>query len=88
MTIASIVYLLCGVTSTACFVLLLRGYLRTRTRLLLFASLSFAVFAVNNILLYYDLVVIAEGPSLAMGRACLGLAGALILLYGMLWETA
>ena len=46
--IANTVYILCTLMSIACAVLLLRGYRRSRTRVLLIASLAFGAFAINN----------------------------------------
>jgi hypothetical protein len=85
---AEAVYILCAFTSTACAVLLVRGYLNnTRSKLLLWSSLCFVFFALNNILLYVDLVIFPEGPDLALLRSISGLAGIMILLYGLVWET-
>ncbi|HVU34678.1 MAG TPA: DUF5985 family protein [Opitutaceae bacterium] len=58
--IAELIYVLCAATSFACFVLLLRGYRRTRSRLLLWGSASFLAFTVANILLVIDRVVLPE----------------------------
>jgi len=44
----AIVYLLCAITSAAASVLLLRGYARTRARLLFWSGLCFAFFFINN----------------------------------------
>lgn len=41
--------------------LLLRGYRASRTRLLFWASLCFGFLAINNVVLYIDLVVIPAG---------------------------
>ena len=58
--LAIAVYLLCAATSLACAVLLLRGYLRTRARFLLWSSLCFACLAVNNLILFVDKVVLPD----------------------------
>ncbi len=89
---APIVYLLCGLMSVLCFLLLLRGYWQTRTLLLLRSSICFACFAVNNVLLYVDVVLTAGvdlslmGVSLPLWRTAISLGGVLVLLYGLLWE--
>ncbi len=91
---ASTVYLLCGLMSVVCFLLLLRGYWLTRTPLLLHSSICFACFAVNNVLLYVDLVLTAGfdlsffGVAIPVWRTAISLGGVLVLLYGMLWERA
>ncbi|AKT37457.1 DUF5985 family protein [Chondromyces crocatus] len=83
---AAAVYLLCALTSIACMVLLLRGYAKNRVRLLLWSGLGFAGFAVNNILLFVDLVLLPTRISLAMPRNAFALLGLLLLLYGLLWD--
>jgi hypothetical protein len=84
--VATVVYVLCAVTSCLCAVLLLRGYLAGRTRLLLWSALCFALLGVNNILLVFDKVVVA-GTDLQLARTVTALAGIAVLLYGLIWET-
>jgi uncharacterized protein DUF5985 len=79
------VYALCALTSAACAGLLLRGYLRTRSRLLLWSSAAFAAFTVNNALLFVDVVMVPE-RDLSVFRAALALLGVLILVVGLVWE--
>ena len=81
-----IVYGLCVITSAACAALLLRGYVRTRTRLSLWAGLCFVGLALNNLLLFVDVHVIPM-IDLSAWRTVPALIGVLILLYGMIWET-
>jgi hypothetical protein len=57
---AETVYALCAVTSILCAVLLLRGYRISRTRLLFWASLCFVCLAINNVLLFIDLIVVPD----------------------------
>jgi hypothetical protein len=83
--IARAVYLLCALTSASCAWLLLRGYLKNRTRLLLWSGLSFAALAANNALLFIDLVIVPD-IDLSLVRAALSLFGVLILLGGLVWE--
>ena len=70
---ATIVYLLCALTSLLCAGLLLREFLRRRTRLLLWSSVSFFGFALNNGLAFTDFVVLpqADLSSLRAPVACL-----------------
>jgi hypothetical protein len=58
MTIAKAIYLLCAATSLLVAIMLLRQYLKSRTRLLLWSLISFAGLAVNNVLVFmvYGLV--------------------------------
>jgi hypothetical protein len=83
---ATLVYALCALTSLACAVLLLRGYARNRVRLLLWSGLCFAGLALNNIILLVDMRVVPD-IDLSVWRTLPALAGIVILLYGLVWET-
>jgi heme/copper-type cytochrome/quinol oxidase subunit 4 len=86
-SVGSIVYALCSLTSVACAVLLLRGYRRTRVRLLLWSGLCFIGLALNNILLFIDLRVVPD-VDLSLWRTIPAVIGVAILLYGLIWETS
>ena len=83
---AETVYLLCAITSVACAVLLLRGYGRTRHRLLLWSGLCFAGLAANNVILFVDVVVVPT-TDLAIPRHATALLAMAVLLYGLVWES-
>ena len=83
---ATLVYVLCALTSAACAVLLLRAYARSRVRLLLWVGLCFVGLALNNVLLFID-VRIAPDVDLSLWRSLPALAGLLVLIYGLVWET-
>lgn len=80
------VYVLCAVTSLACAVLLLRGYARRGVRLLLWSGLGFVGFALGNVLLVMDVVVLPE-QDLTIYRSLPVLAGLAVLLYGLVWDA-
>ena len=80
------VYALCAITAVICAALLLRGYRATRTRLLFWSSLCFAGLAVNNILLFVDLVLFPQ-VDLFLWRTLPALVGVMLLLYGLIWEA-
>lgn len=84
---AEAVYVMCALTSLACAVLLLRGYTRRRTPLLLWSGLCFAGFFVNNSLLFVDKVVLTE-QNLGILRASSGLIGLMFLMYGLIWGSS
>ena len=84
---ATVVYALCALTSTACALLLWRGWAETRTRLLLWSALCFVGLAVNNGVLFVDKVV-APDVDLSTLRLSTALAALLILLAGLIWEAA
>lgn len=83
--VPAIVYVLCAITSVACVALLIRGYFRTRTRLLLWSSLCFVGLAIQNILLFVDLVVVPD-LDLSIWRNGSALVGLCLLLFGLIWE--
>lgn len=85
-TLKEALYLLSAITCLACLGLLLRGYVQTRNRLLLWSSLCFVGLAVSNSLLFIDLVLL---PAFDLRTARLGaaLAGLLFLLYGFIWDA-
>lgn len=84
---AEIVYALSGITSLACALLLLRGFLRSQSRLLLWSSLCFFGLTFNNFLLFFDLVIIPE-LDLSIWRSLAALFGLALLLYGLIWDVA
>lgn len=83
---ATIVYALCALTSLLCMALLVRGYRRSRARLLLWTAVCFAGLALNNVLLFVDLQVVPS-VDLSVWRSLPALVGLLALLYGLVWET-
>lgn len=85
--IGSLVYFLCLATSAVCAGLLVRGYLRSRTRILLWSAICFALLALNNLIAVLDLVLIPDGIDLRLERIAISFAAVLILLYGFIWET-
>jgi hypothetical protein len=85
-TMIEVVYALCALTSLACAVLLLRGFYRTRSRLLLWSGLCFIGLMLNNVLLFLDLVIFPE-YDLALVRNLTALIGLLLLVYGLVTDA-
>lgn len=83
---AAAVYVLCALTSIACAVLLLRGWRARGVRLLLWSGLAFVGFAIGNVFLVLDAVMMPE-VDLSLGRSLPVLAGLLILIYGLIWDS-
>lgn len=83
---AAAVYVLCALTSLACAVLLLRGFATRGVRLLLWSGLGFIWFAVGNAMLVADLVIFPD-RDLQLLREVPVLAGIIILLYGLVWDS-
>ena len=83
---ADAIYLLCALTSIVCAALLVRGYRRSRVRLLFWSALCFIGLALNNILLIVDLRV--PQVDLEVWRAIPAVIGVSLLVYGLVWEAA
>jgi Family of unknown function (DUF5985) len=81
----STVYILCVVTSLAAMWLLLRGYRQNGSRLLLWSAAAFVAFALNNLLLFADLVLLPD-IDLRPFRTATAFVGVAILLYAFVWE--
>jgi hypothetical protein len=86
MTFPSIVYILCFITCTGCAGLLVRAWLRTRTKLLLWTATSFVFLALNNFLVIVDLLIFPE-TDLTLLRSSAALAAGLTLVVGCIWES-
>lgn len=84
---ATAVYVLCALTSAACAALLWRGWRASRTPLLLWSALCFAGLALHNGMLFVDKVV-APDVDLSTFRLSTALAALLVLLGGLIWESA
>lgn len=80
---ASLVYLV----TALCAVLLLRGFARSRSRLLLWSGLCFVGLTVSNTLLFVDLGMNGPGASLYMWRLGTAAAAMLLLVYGLVFES-
>lgn len=84
---AEAVYVLCAVTSVVCAALLIRNYRRQRTRLVMWSMLCFIGLALNNVLMFVDLVVVPE-IDMAFARTGTALFSLVLLLIGLLWEDS
>jgi hypothetical protein len=80
------VYVLCALTSLLCAVLLMRGYLRSRARLLFWSSVCFCGLTLNNVFLFLDKVAFPQ-TDLSLWRSGSALLGILALLYGLIWDS-
>jgi hypothetical protein len=79
------VYVLCATAALTCAALLLRGYRRSRVRLLLWSGACFLALTVENVVLFLDKVVVTD---VDLSGAWLGaaLVGASALVFGLVWE--
>jgi hypothetical protein len=82
---AALVYALCVLASATCAVLLLRHYLLQRSRLLLWSAAAFALLALNNLFVFFD-IVLFPATDFSFFRTGSSLAAVGTLLYGFIWE--
>lgn len=82
--IAQLVYALCGLTSIACAILLLKAFRANRTPLLLWTGLCFALLALSNIVLFIDLVLTPPSIDLSVYRNGITAAAHIVLLLGLI----
>jgi hypothetical protein len=82
---SAIVYSLCALTAFACAYLLLRAYVRTKARVLLWSGLCFVGLSINNLLLIFDRLLFPSND-FSRWRLIAALVALLPLLYGLIWE--
>jgi len=81
----SAVYIVGALVTLICGILLLRGYVRTRTKLLLWSGICFLGLALCNGLVFVDLVMLPE-TDLYIARLATAAVSMMILLYGLVFE--
>jgi hypothetical protein len=79
-------YVVAVLSSGACALLLIRGYLRRRVRLLMWSGICFIGLTINNVALFVDLVVFPT-IDLRLARLIPALIGMTLLLYGFIWDS-
>lgn len=82
---SAFVYGSCALTSMLCAWLLLRAFLQSHYKLLLWSGLCFAGLALSNLVLVMDKVIF---PDVSFGnyRLLIALVALLPLLYGLIFE--
>lgn len=80
------VFVLCIATSVICTWLLARGWRQTRTKLLFWSALCFGFLAINNFLVFVDLIIFPE-IDLRPLRLAAALGAVMVLLWGLIWEA-
>jgi hypothetical protein len=86
LSIQTIIYSLCLLTSAGCAFLLVRSYEQSRAKLLLWSALCFVLLAVNNLLVVIDLLILPSVDLVPL-RNLASLAAVSVLLFGFIWET-
>jgi hypothetical protein len=79
------VYLLCFLSSGLCAYLLVTAFVRREEKLLLWSAVCFCFLAVNNLLVFIDIIVL-PGLDLTPWRSLTSLAAVSALIYGFIWE--
>jgi hypothetical protein len=83
---AESVYIMCALASGLCAGLLWRSYRSSRTQLLLWSGLCFFGLALNNALLFIDLVLV-RSTDLSVLRNVTALVALCVLLYGLVVDA-
>lgn len=83
---AAPIYSLIALTALLCTILLLRAYVRSRYRLLLWSGICFAGLTLNNLVLILDKLILPT-VDLSPWRSAAALVAMTILLYGMIWDN-
>jgi hypothetical protein len=86
MIMASVVYILCAMTSLTIMYLLALSYRESRNRLSFWTSIAFGFFSINNIFLILDFVIFLQ-PDLSLFRTAPLFIGVIVLVYGLVEET-
>lgn len=82
---AELAYTACAITAAVCAWLLVRAYLHSRFRLLLWGGVCFVGLTVNSVLLVLDKMVF-PAVDLSVFRLSVGLAALLVLLTGLILD--
>ncbi|HZT87341.1 MAG TPA: DUF5985 family protein [Stellaceae bacterium] len=81
----AVIYLLCFFSSGLCAFLLVRAFRRGREPLLLWSAICFCLLAINNLLVFVDIILLPNVDLTAL-RSATALAAITVLLYGFIWE--
>ena len=79
------IFLLCLLAAALCTWLLIRGYTRSGTRLLLWSGLCFAFLSVNSAVVLLD-IMLFPAQDLRLLRHGATLMAVASLLIGLIWE--
>ena len=84
---APLIYSLCALVAALCTFLLLRGWLASSYRLLLWTGLCFGGLTITNVLLFVDKIILPPEIDLSLPRLIVTLASMGVLLYGLVWDA-
>ena len=81
------VFLLSTATSLLCSLLLFRSYMGKGVRILLWSAICFGALAIDNTLLFVDLIVLGPDTSLVIARKLTALFGLGVLICGLVSDV-
>jgi hypothetical protein len=84
--LAAVIYTLCALTAALAAALLLRSFVRSRHRLLLWSGLCFVGLTLNNVLLVVDRIILPTQVDLGVARLLTALGAVLLLVVGLVME--
>ena len=82
----ALIYGLCSFTALLCAWLLLKAYVQSRRKLLLWGGLCFVGITANNVLLIVDKLYLPD-TDLSILRHSVFLLSMMVLLYGLIWDS-
>lgn len=80
------IYVLCLLTAVGCFFLLLKGYFRSGTRLLLWSGVCFGFLALHSVAVVVEMLLVPH-TDLQTVRHGASLLAASSLVFGLIWEA-
>ena len=86
MSMVGLIYLLCALTALLCSWLLIKAYLHSGYKLLLWGGLCFVGLTLNNTLLIVDKFLVPY-IDLSILRLLLALVSVGVFLYGLIWDS-
>lgn len=84
---SSIVFSLCALASIYVAYILAKAYRERPSRILFWSAICFSGLALNNIVLFIDLVLMPTEVTFALLRNTIIVASVGSLVYGLVWDT-
>lgn len=81
----AVVYFLCFLSSGLCAYLLVMAFRRRAEKLLLWSAICFCLLAVNNLVVFVDIVILPS-IDLTTWRSLTAILAIVALIYGFIWE--
>ncbi len=84
---SSIVFTLCAIASVFVAYLLARAYRQRPSKILFWSAICFGGLALNNVILFVDLVLMPENITYSLLRNWIIVGSVGSLVYGLVWDT-